>query len=147
MAAQSTNSHRSWKAGDKVSVTQAGDAVGGHELLVLDGRLDVATRLGGQVDDDTARLHAATKSESPWEVVLSALEMDVGLGNAPCTISPIHHSLRDHLRRGATGNQSGGDDDVDVLALLGKKTRRSGVPLGGHLLGVASRSGAVLKGG
>ena len=74
-------------------------------LLVLNSRPDFAAVLGREVDDNAARFHG------------------------------VNHLLGDHKRSLPSGDEGGGDDDVDFLALIGEETGCGSVPLGGHFYG------------
>mmetsp|Transcript_46358 Transcript_46358/g.121648 ORF Transcript_46358/g.121648 Transcript_46358/m.121648 type:complete len:809 (+) Transcript_46358:937-3363(+) len=98
----------------EVGVAEEGDAILGDVLLVLDRARDVATRLRRQVDAHGAGLELCD------------------------------HVGVDERRRLLAGDERRGDDDVDLLALLGEHLVGGGVPLSRHLLGVPARALAAL---
>lgn len=78
--------------------------------LAWNNRCDVSSRLGGEIDDDGSGFHG----------------LDV--------------LLQDQNRRFAARNQSGGDDDVDLLALLREQSHLGIDELLAHLLRVPAGS-------
>ena len=56
----------------------------------------------------------------------------------------VHHVLGDQHRRRLSGDQRGGDDDVDVPGLIGEEGHLSGDELGAHFLGVPALARTVL---
>ena len=95
------------QAARQVGVADDRHAVVGYHRPILDRALDVAAVFGGHVDDHIARLHRC------------------------------HHLRGDDPRSRTARDQRGGDDDVDVLALLGVQLRLAGFVVFAHLLGVA----------
>ena len=79
-----------------------------NDLLAGLGALDVAAHLGGHVDDDAARLHA------------------------------LHHLVGHELRRRASGDEGGGDDEVGLLDALGDELRLAALVVVAHLGRVAA---------
>eukprot|EP00162_Nutomonas_longa_P015402 comp22299_c0_seq1/m.53368 comp22299_c0_seq1/g.53368 ORF comp22299_c0_seq1/g.53368 comp22299_c0_seq1/m.53368 type:complete len:328 (-) comp22299_c0_seq1:499-1482(-) len=97
---------------------QIGDTDVGHALVRVDfsrlGGLDVASGLGGEIDNNRAVLH----------------RLDVLAQN--------------ELGRGSARNQRRGDDHIALAGLLGKERHLGLDELRGHLLGIAACTVAVL---
>ena len=93
--------------GGQIGVANVGDA-GVLAQLSGDGGFDVATHLGGQIDDDGARLHA------------------------------LDHLLGDEDGRLLARDQRRGDENVDLFALLGEERHLGGDELRRHFFGVTA---------